>query len=216
MSDRNVYEEEGIDPISLIKAIWNKAWIVVIAAILLGAIFLSYAVFFVPPQYQSSAMMYVNNSYGDENTSFTIGSSELTAAKNLLEVYIIILKTQITLESVIEAANLDYTYEELYEMVEAESVNGTEVFRITASCEDPAEATLIVNTIVEILPSKIAEVVKGGSVTLVDYASYPTERSSPSYIGYALFGVVLGLVLSCSVIIFTDIVGIADEKKTKI
>lgn len=205
MNDQIKYDEIEVDIVHLAKLLCSKAWIIVVTMILLGAILFSYAMFFVTPLYQSSAMMYVNNSFNVGSASFSISSSELTAAKSLLDVYVIILKTRLTLEHVIDEADLDYTYEELYDMVKAESVNDTEIFKITVTSEDPAEAELIVNTIVEVLPDKIADVVDGSSVRLVDHAVYPTERSSPSYTKYAVIGMILGFVLSCAVIIIIDL-----------
>ena len=198
--------EIEIDLLHLVKVLWKKAWIIILCSILLGAITFSYAFYFVTPQYESKAMMYVNNSsisFG--GTSLSISSGELSAAKSLLQIYIIILESRTTLETVIDIADLEYTYEELEKMVEATSVNGSEVFQIVATSEDPAEAELIVDTIVDVLPNRIAEIVDGSNVRLVDSAILPTERSSPSYSKYAMIGLLLGFVCSCGVIVVIDL-----------
>lgn len=199
-------EEMEIDLLRLVKVLWQKAWIIILCMILLGVTAFSYALFFVTPQYQSRAMMYVNNSsLSLGGTSFSISASELTAAKSLLDVYIIILNSRVTMEKVLDEAGLDYTYEQISGMVRAESVNSTEVFQIIATSSDPAEAELIVDTIVKILPDRIADIVDGSSVRLVDQAVLPTHRSSPSYTKYAMIGMILGFVLSCGVIIVLDL-----------
>jgi len=191
-----------IDIMRLLKLLWQRAWIIIIAMILLGAIFFSYAVFFITPQYKSSAMMYVNNTtLKVGSTAFSISSSELSAAKTLLDLYVVILKSRVTLEEVIEQADLEYTYESLYSMVKAGSVNGTEIFKIEVTSADPEEAKLIVDTIVQILPERIAEIVDGSSVRLVDHAVTAAVRSGPSYTRYASIGMVIGLLLGCAVIV---------------
>lgn len=198
--------EIEIDLLHLIKILWQKAWVILICTILVGAITFSYALFFVTPQYEAKAMMYVNNSsFSVGSTSFSISSSELTAAKSLLDTYVIILKSRTTLEKVIDQAGLDYTYEDLADMVSASAVNSTEVFQIVATSSIPAEAELIVDTIVEILPDRIADIVDGSSVRLVDRAVLPTHRSSPSYTKYAMIGLILGFVMCCGVIIVLDL-----------
>lgn len=203
MPDNNEIE---IDLLHLIKILWKKAWVIALCTILLGAIVFSYAFFFITPQYQAKAMMYVNNSsFSVGSTSFSISSSELTAAKSLLDTYVIILKSRTTLEKVLDETGLDYTYEELSSMVSASAVNSTEVFQIVATSSIPQEAELIVDTIVKILPDRIADIVDGSSVRLVDHAILPTQRSSPSYTKYAMIGLVLGFVLSCGVIIINDL-----------
>ena len=75
-------------------------------------------------------MMYVNNSaLSLGSTSFSISSGELSAAQSLVETYIVILKSRLNLEAVIEKAELPYTYEELELMITAQGVNETRNFR---------------------------------------------------------------------------------------
>jgi len=203
---QNKQDETEIDLLHLARVLIGKFRIVCISMVIFGVLFLSYSVLFKTPQYEAAAMMYVNNSsFTAGSTSFSISSSELSAAKSLLDIYVVILKTRMTLEAVIEEADLDYTYEELDDMVSAASVNATEVFEITVESPDPAEAELIVNTIVKVLPERISDVVDGSSVRLVDRAVRPTHRSSPSYTSYALIGIVFGFAASSILILFVDL-----------
>ena len=204
MNNKN--EEVEVNLFHIFSLLWHKVWIIVLSMILVGAILFSYALFLITPLYKASAQMYVNNSnISIGGTSVSISSSELTAAKSLLEVYVIILKTRLTLERVIDELDLKYTYEELNEMVSANSVNGTEIFEISVSSTDPAEAERIVNKIVEILPDRISDVVDGSSVRLVDHAVLPTEKDSPNCTYYAIIGLLIGAVLSCVVIVLIDV-----------
>jgi len=206
MNTQERNDEIEIDLMRLVKLLWSKVWIIALSMILLGSILFSYAMFFISPLYKSSAMMYVNNSsIKVGSTSFSISSSELSAAKTLLDLYVVILKTRVTLEEVIERADLEYTYEQLYNMVSAGSVNGTEIFKITVTSADPDEDEKIADTIVEVLPDRIAEIVDGSSVRLVDHAVRATRRSSPDYSRYAMIGMLSGLVLSCAAIIIFDL-----------
>jgi len=203
--DNSEIEEIEIDLLHLVKVLWQKVWIIILCTVLLGAIVFSYAFFFITPQYQAKALMYVNNSsFSVGSTSFSISSGELSAAKSLLETYMIILKSRPTMEKVLDETGLDYTYGELSRMVSASAVNSTEVFQIVATSSIPQEAELIVDTIVKILPDRIADIVDGSSVRLVEPAILPTQRTSPSYAKYAIFGLVLGFVLSCGAIIIND------------
>ena len=210
MNSQNTKQLENteieIDLLHLAKILLKNVRIIVICTVLIGAIALSYAFFFVTPQYEAKAMMYVNNSsFSVGSTSFSISSSELTAAKSLLDVYVIILKSRTTMEQVLVETGLDYTYEEFSEMVSASSVDSTEVFSIVATSPSPAEAELIVDTIVNILPDRIADIVDGSSVRVVDHAVLPTQRSSPSYTKFTLIGLILGFVVSCGAIIVYDL-----------
>lgn len=193
-----------IDLLKLAGALWRRAWAILLAMVLFGGAAFSYAYFLVTPLYQSSALMYVNNS------SFSVGSTaislaDLNASKSLVDTYLVIMKTRMTLNEVIEQARLSYSYEELREMIDAASVNGTEVFSITVTSPDPQEAEKIANTIVEILPRKIEQVMDGSSVRAVDYAVVPDRKSSPSITRYTAIGLALGFVVSCAVIVLIEL-----------
>ena len=192
--------EMVIDLVQLAKALWRRAWAILLAMVVFGGAAFSYAYFLITPLYKASAMLYVNNS------SLSVGStkvdlSDLNAAQSLVDTYIVILKTRTTLEEVIEAAGLSYDYETLSKMIEAGAVNSTEVFSIEVTSPDPAEAEKIANTIAELLPDRIAEIVDGSSVRIVDYAVVPGQKSSPSLSRYTLLGLLLGAVVSCGVIV---------------
>ena len=192
--------EMVIDLVQLAKALWRRAWAILLAMVIFGAAAFSYAYFLITPLYKASAMLYVNNS------SLSVGStkvdlSDLNAAQSLVDTYIVILKTRTTLEEVIDAAGLSYDYETLSDMIEAGAVNSTEVFSIEVTSPDPQEAEKIANTIAELLPDRIAEIVDGSSVRIVDYAVVPSQKASPSLSRYTLLGLLLGAVVSCGVIV---------------
>ena len=207
-----------VDLFDLLRLLWEKLWLIVIAMVLCGSIAFTGSIFTVAPQYTSTAMMYVNNnsvSVGD--STFTFSTGQLSAAKSLLDVYLIILKSRTTLEAAIEVADLPYSYGQMRSFVTAGSVNGTGIFTISATCENPDDAKLIVDTLVEILPDRISDIVEGSSVRLVDSAVRPSARSSPSYTRYGLIGVVVGAVLSCAAIIIQDLMNttVRDEEYLK-
>jgi len=218
MNNQTVSDGIEINLLDLIKLLWSKVWIIVLCMLLAGTIAFSSAMLLITPTYTASAMMYVNNnSLSVGSTTFTFSSSQLSAAKSLLDVYVIILRSRTTLEMVIDEADLDYTYQQLSGMVTAASVNDTEIFRITATAADPSEAELIVDTIVDILPDRISDIVEGSSVRLVDHAVRPTTRSSPTYTRYAVMGVLIGAVISCAAIIIQDLMNttVRDEDYLK-
>ena len=198
--------ELEIDILHLIRLLWQKAWIIMISMVVCGAIAFTYSSVLIAPQYKSRAMMYVNNSslsFG--GSSLTISASELSAAKSLLDIYLIILKSRTTMEEVAQEAGLDYSYQKMASMVSAASVNGTEVFEIVATSSDPAEAALIVDTITKVLPDRISEIVDGSSVRIVDTAVMPTAKSSPNNTRNGILGVLIGAVISCAAIIIMDL-----------
>jgi capsular polysaccharide biosynthesis protein len=154
--------------------------------------------------------MYVNNSgITVGSTSFTISGSEISAAKTLVDTYSVILKSRTVLEDVIEMDNLSYSYEALYNMISSSAVNETEIFQITVTSSSPTEAELIANTLADLLPEKISNIVAGSDVRVVDYAVVPASRISPSYTGNTAKGAMLGVVLAAAYIVLRYLL---DEK----
>lgn len=186
-----------IDIKRVFRAIWRRAWIVAVCAILCAAIALVGTIYLITPKYQSTAMFYVNNgalSVGD--ASFSITSGDITAAKSLVDTYIVILNSRACLTEVIDYANLDRSYTELRSMIAASSVNETEVFQVVVTSPDPAEAELIANTIAKILPKNISDIVEGTSANVVDFAIQATVPSSPNNITNTVAGFLIGGVLA--------------------
>jgi len=204
MNGQNRIEETEIDLLRIAKLLWHRIWIIILAMILVAALAFSYAYFFIKAKYESSFMLYVNNSTVSLGSSFSVSLSELSAAKSLLDTYIVIMRSRVTLERVNEAAGTDYTYEELYKMVDAKSVDSTEIFSVTVTSNDPAEAKHLADTILDILPERISEIVAGSSVRVVDYP-VQGSRSGPNYRTYALVGLLLGSVGAAAVIIIIDL-----------
>lgn len=191
-----------IDLKRLWKALWKKFWIVCITAVVGAALSLVGTMYLITPLYESSAMFYVNNSdlsVGD--TSFSISSSDITASKNLVDTYIVILNSRACLNDVIDYADLTYTYSELKNMISASSVNDTEVFRVTITDPDAREAEKIANAVAYILPNRIADIVEGTSAQVVDYAVVPSRPSSPNYTQNTFLGFLIGFGIAAGIII---------------
>ena len=199
----NNHEEMEIDLLRLIQALWRKAWAIVLVAAIFGSCFLAGTAMFIKPKYKANALMYVNSSnISLGGAKVSISQAELSAAQTLVDTYIVILNTRMTLEDVIEQSGVSYTYEELIEseMIQAAAVNGTEVFSVEVTSTDPKEAELLANTIARVLPEKIASIVEGSSARIVDYAVVPAKKASPSLTKNALIGAILGIVLAFWVI----------------
>ena len=211
MENQRDYTE--IDLLRLIGVLWRRAWVIVLAMLLCGAAAFAYTYFLITPLYRSSALMYVNNS------SITVGSTsvslaDLSASQTLVDTYIVILKTRLTLNEVIEQAELNCSYEDLRDMISASAVDSTEIFEITVTSPNPAEAERIANTIVGVLPEKISEIMDGSSVRTVDFAVRPTMKSSPSITKNVALGLIVGMILSCGVIVLLELLDeqIRDEE----
>ena len=199
-------ESIEIDLQRVFSAIWSKAWLLAIVSVLCAVLAFVGTFYFITPQYESSAMFYVNNnsiSMGD--TSLSISSSDLVASRNLVNTYSVILRTRETINMVIDYAGVDRTYSEVKDMITAAAVDETEIFCVTVTSPDPQEAKQIADAIAYILPSRIKTIIKGSYGEVVDNAVIASSPSSPSYTKNTILGFVLGLLLTVAVIVLKEI-----------
>ena len=195
--ENNATEYYTIDVMHILKSLWRRIWVIVIAGIVAAAAGFSVSSFLITPKYSASIMLYVNNSsFSLGNTSFSISSSEITAAQSLVKTYGEILNNRTTLERVIDKSGVDYKYDELSEMIVSAPSNDTEIMRVTVTSDDPYEAANIANTIAEVLPVRISEIIDGASMEVVDAAVPILDKISPSITKYTIVGFIIGVVLS--------------------
>ncbi len=195
-----------IDYLRLLKVLWKKKILIAIVSILCAIIMVAGAVLFITPKYQADILVYVNNhTVSIGSTSFTFNSGELTAARALLDTYIVALKSRTALDAIIEKADLPYTRGQLSDMISAGSVNKTEWFTVTVTASDPEEARIIANTAAEVLPKVLSSTIEGSSVKILDYAVKPQGKVDPGYKKYAVLGFVAGFALTLLFVIIKEI-----------
>ena len=202
-------EVYSIDILHIVRSLWHRAWIIVLACIICGGAGFSYSYFGIAPSYSSSIMLYVNNgvfSVGDIGLS--ISASQLSAAQSLTKTYSVLLKNRTTLERVVEKVGLDYDWKELNSMISASPVSETEVMRITVTCGEPNHAERIANGIAEVLPGRISEIIEGSNMEVVDYAVANPQKVAPSISRYTAMGMILGVFIS---VLILSIVALMDN-----
>ncbi len=203
----NSPDSYDFDIIQIAKLLLKKFWVLVLCGILTLAIGLACVRLLVTPKYSSSVMLYVNNrstAASVDKLAAGLSSSDLSVAQSLVDTYIVILKTRTTLNAVIEKAGVDYTYEQVKQMISAQSVDSTEVFSVKITCENPKVAQLLAATIGEVLPQQISSIVVGTSAKIVDYAVVDNEAVSPNYLIGAAILFILGAMAGCVAVVVRD------------
>lgn len=203
-----------LDIKSLLLLVLRKSWIIVLVAVLVAALALGYAKFFITPKFAAKIQLYSNNIY--EESKGEIEAGQLTAAAYLAEAYMVILRGKPVLNEVLKTTELQdkYTVDQLRGMITADTVNQTEIFEITVTGENSAEVAKIANTFAEVLPGKLQEVVEGSDVRLVDYAVESKQVVYPEYRNIVLISFVVGFLLCALLIVTKELVddGIHSEE----
>lgn len=196
-------ETKELDLREVVRTIRKKTWVIVLAALLAGILVFTYTFCFVTPMYQANVMIYVNN--GTDNNSGSVNSVDLAVALRLVTTYVNILKSDTVLEKVIEDANVDFTPSQVRKMMTAEPVEETEMFRVMITAPDPQMAADIANSIAEVAPTAIPDIIEGSAAKIIDYAKVPTYRHSPSYAINTLIGILVGALAAIVVVVGRDL-----------
>jgi len=191
----NHYEEIGLK--ELVIFLWSKTWIIVSSALVLGIVAFYISKFSIEPQYQATIRLYVNNKTESTNMLTT---SDVTAAKSLVDTYITIIESNSYLNDVSKMTDFKYTPSEIKNMLSANSINGTEVFEVSVTGAVPKDCAKIANLIAQLAPSKISAIVEGSSVKIIDRAKTPTKPISPNISKNIAIACLFGL-FACSFIL---------------
>ena len=191
----------SIDLMHIARTLLHRLWIIILVAVLAATAGFSYSAFVMQPSYGAQVLLYVNNSsinFG--NTSFDISASDIQASLSLVNTYSVLLKNRTTLERVKENAGVDYTVAQLASMIQTGSVNETEVMKVVVTCGNPHEAAKIANSIAEVLPVRVSEIIDGASMVVVDRAVPVTEKVGPSISRYTFLGLIIGALITVIII----------------
>lgn len=212
-------DEIEIDLARIMKALWKKAWAIVLVAAIFGGAMFAYGQYTYVPQYTAKATLYtsyeINRDFALGDNSGNISQNSLSDARNLVSTCITLLKTRMLQEDVIQKAGLDMTYSQLASRITAEAVNKTEIFSVKATAGNAEEAALIVNTVAQILPEKAAMVNPNSHVGIIDTALVPSAPDGNDIVKNAAIAAFLGAFLVCCVVGGKELVADWKEQKAK-
>lgn len=198
LSNQNV----PVDMTGLVLALVRKCWVAILCAVVCAAIAFLCAKYAMVPQYSSSVLFYVNNvSVLAEGEERSLAMDDLRVSKHMVDIYTIILYARQTLEDVIAYTGIEMDAGELEARIHVESVEETEVFRVTVTWTDPQETEQIANAIGSVLPGRIDGIVDDTTARIVDYAILPSDSVAPDVKNYTFMGILLGFAIGAGAIV---------------
>ena len=194
-------EYETIDLLEIFRLLKKNLLVILAVAILFAVVGYLISAFALTPKYEASATLIVNSREDQATTQVPITNDQLTSATKLVDTYAVILTSDTVLNETISNLDLDMTYDQLVEKVRIESVNSTQVMKITVKDTDPERARAIAADIVEQAPEIIIQTVKAGSVEIISQAKANEIPVSPSKMKNTALAGILGVVLSVGIIV---------------
>lgn len=211
--EKRELEDESIDLGPLLVTL-GKAWyILLLSAILFGALIWFGSHVFLTPTYKTNCRVYVNNML-DSSEKTSVTSSDLTAARSLANTYAEIIRGRTVLEEAARRLELPYTYTQLSKMVTVTTSSSSEIITISVETTSPETSRNLCNSIVEVAQAQVASIVDGSSMRVIDQPFLPLNINSPNYRRNAAIGACLGILLAAGVILLRTLVDnrIRDEE----
>lgn len=202
MTERYGAEEETIDLQEMFFLLKRHIVVIALTAVLFAVAGFAGTLLFITPQYQATATMIVNTRQ-DQNA--TVTNDQINSAKNLVDTYSIIIKSDTVLEQVIANLGIQLSYEQLSQKVTVEAVNSTQVMSISVTDPNPESARRIAEEITKVAPDIILDSVEAGSVKVISGARAGDSPVSPSKSRNTAIAGLLGLVLCAGLIIVREL-----------
>ncbi|MBR6729075.1 MAG: hypothetical protein IKL80_02845 [Clostridia bacterium] len=194
---------EQINVFEIIKLFLRNWWKIALSAILAAIIFLLVSVYYLEPVYTSRGSLYVNNS--TTSTSQNIDLSGLATSQQLALTFVELFSSDSFMAQVLDYSQLPYTAKQIKGMLSFASLNETEIIEVKAVSYYPEHAQTIVDAVLQNAQDEIMRVIGGGSITVVDEATFPIEPSSPSIPKNTVVGFMLGALLAMGLIFLIDV-----------
>lgn len=162
-----------------------------------------YSTYFVTPIYSTSISVCVFSN--ERTTPSSVTTSELTADASIANTYQVLITSQPVLNAVSEDLAEKYGYnispDILRNMITAEVQKNTQIINVYIRGAKPQMIADIGNSLADVGPNVLNELARGGEMVAVDHAKVPTAPAYPNIASNTTVGLVLGLLLSCSVVI---------------
>lgn len=188
-------EKIEIDVLQLVKVLWKRKWIIVLAALVAGVVSFAYSSFVIKPQYTSTTRIYVVNRNQADKPG--LSNQDLQAGAYLVKDYREIILSQDVLEKVVTDQKLTIDAKTLGKKVSVNVPTDTRIVSISVRDVNPEEASRIANALREVAAQKIILITRVSDVTTLDEARPATSPSSPNIRRNTMMSVIVvtGLVI---------------------
>lgn len=194
---KKVNGENTIDLMRLLIALLKWIWAIVIVTV--GCAILGFAgtKAFVAPTYSSGFTAYVNNHNTTEMLTY-VNQSDMYARSTLATTAASIARSITVREQVANAMGFE-DYKEVQVSTGVDTNSAILSVRVITKGKDNVKACAEI--LADVLKTETERIIEGSSFQVVDVPRDPEGRYAPSYTGNAMKAALLGLVLTCAVII---------------
>lgn len=193
-----------IDLVKLIMFVLKRCWLIVLCAELGFCAMYIRTTRFMPDTYTASGTMYVNNGNPNMEQYQYTNSNDLDSAVQLIDTYLIVVKSEKVMKSVVERLSNDYpgiSAGYISSTLSMASVSETGVASVRSTTNDAKLSRDIVNAVLDAAPEEIIRVVGAGNIEIIDYAVAPMLPDNRGALTKGILGAMAGAVLAGCVLL---------------
>ena len=196
-------EKFEIDVFQLVKVLWKRKFLIVLAALVAGLAAFAYSSFVIQPQYTSTTRIYVVNRNQADKPGLT--NQDLQAGSYLVKDYREIILSQDVLEKVVADQNLTMDAKTLGRKVSVTVPADTRIVSISVRDGKPEEASRIANALREVAAQKIISVARVSDVTTLEEARPATSPSSPNIRRNTMMATIAGVGFVTVIVLLVEL-----------
>ena len=196
-------EKFEIDVFQLVKVLWKRKFLIVLAAIIAGLAAFAYSSFVIKPQYTSTTRIYVVNRNQADKPGLT--NQDLQAGAYLVKDYREIILSQDVLEKVVADQSLTIDAKTLGKKVSVTVPADTRIVSISVRDGKPEEASRIANALREVAAQKIISVTRVSDVTTLEEARPATSPSSPNIRRNTMMATIAGVGFVTVIVLLVEL-----------
>ena len=150
--------------------------------------------FVITPTYEATSQILVNQS-GKESNLYD--SNEVETNVQLIKTYRIMMKSSTVLEKVKDELNLDYSIDDLNNIITVSSEDDTQIMSITVEDKSIQSAVKISNKTAEVFQKEIADIMNVNNVTIITEAKVKGDETpvKPNRVLNLAIAMVVGLTV---------------------
>lgn len=211
---------EEINIRDFFKFILKNIIVILIASFGFAFITFMYSKYIKVPLYETNTTLLLTKSTDSVTNSGTIDQNDISLNQKLVSTYTELIKSKRVLNQVIDDLELDYKVNELAKLITVESVQNTEILKISVKNEDAALAGIIANKIADVFSNEVVEIYKINNISIIDEATTPKVVANNTTIKDTIMAFILGAGLSIIILFiiyyFDDTIKLSDNLEDEI
>lgn len=185
---------EELDLKEMLNYFWSKKMYIIIASLIALLLGMVYTIWIQEPQYKSYTTILL------KGTESQITSNDIALNQKLVDAYREIVKSKRVLNKVITNLELTYSYEQLFSKVTVESVNETEIIKVSVTDGDNITARDITNEIAYVFNNEVVKLYDLQNIGIIDKAEISDAPSNINVIKQLVLALLIGIVLGFAVV----------------